>query len=781
MALITDALDDIRKNTIGITLPGTLSNDKISGTSRNDVLDGGAGSDQVNAGTGNDLLIYNMTQNTGAHDRYNGGADTDTLRLNFTAAEWANPNVTTDIERFIAFLTRPAGVEGIWFTFQAFGLEVRNIERLHIYVDGVRINLGLAPVITNTAGALAGVVQEDTTLTATGQLSAVDVDADTDPTWSVLGATAGTYGSLALSATGQWTYTLDNNSAVVQALAAGETHNETFTVRVTDDRGAFVDQTVTVTVNGTNDAAIVTGTSTASLTETDAVLTASGALSATDIDSPAAFVAQTGVAGSNGYGVFAVDATGVWNYRTNTAHNEFVAGINYTDSFTVATADGTTQVVTVTITGTNDGVGLIFISRTNDAPVITSVAQVGNVSEGDNGSSMSTFGTVTFRDVDTSDMHTISVRGIPAYGTATVDAVGNWAYTVSDTGLVDALADGEQLVDSFTVLVDDGNGGIATQGVRITITGTNDAAIISGISTASLTETDAVLTASGFLSATDVDSLAAFVAQTNVAGSNGYGVFSVNEIGAWSYSTNTAHNEFLAGMIYTDSFTVATADSTTQTVTVTIAGTNDAPVILSSAALGTVFEDPFPFSNAIDGQFVATDADNGAIQTWGIVQAGVVQNIATSNYGDLVVDAKGAWIYILNNEIQAVQTLAAGEIHIETFMVRVTDDQGASIDQTASVTVIGTNDAPVITSAMQTGNVSEGDDGSSMSTSGTVTFSDVDTIDIHAISVSGAVYGTATVDAVGNWNYTVSDSGLVDALTGGEQLLDIFTVPVSYT
>ena len=36
------------------------------------------------------------------------------------------------------------------------------------------------------------------------------------------------------------------------------------------------------------------------------------------------------------------------------AHNEFVAGTTYTDSITVATADGTTQVITVTITGTND-------------------------------------------------------------------------------------------------------------------------------------------------------------------------------------------------------------------------------------------------------------------------------------------------------------------------------------------------------------------------------------------------------------------------------------------
>jgi VCBS repeat-containing protein len=36
------------------------------------------------------------------------------------------------------------------------------------------------------------------------------------------------------------------------------------------------------------------------------------------------------------------------------AHDEFVGGQDYTDSVTVATADGTSQVLTVTMHGTND-------------------------------------------------------------------------------------------------------------------------------------------------------------------------------------------------------------------------------------------------------------------------------------------------------------------------------------------------------------------------------------------------------------------------------------------
>ena len=63
---------------------------------------------------------------------------------------------------------------------------------------------------------------------------------------------------------------------------------------------------------------------------------------------------QTATVGTNGYGKFDLSSAGVWTYTMNTAHNEFVAGTSYTDSITVTTADGTQQVVTVTIAGTND-------------------------------------------------------------------------------------------------------------------------------------------------------------------------------------------------------------------------------------------------------------------------------------------------------------------------------------------------------------------------------------------------------------------------------------------
>ena len=52
-------------------------------------------------------------------------------------------------------------------------------------------------------------------------------------------------------------------------------------------------------------------------------------------------MAQAATVGS--YGTFAIDAAGAWTYTASSAHNEFAAGTTYTDTFTVASADGTTQ------------------------------------------------------------------------------------------------------------------------------------------------------------------------------------------------------------------------------------------------------------------------------------------------------------------------------------------------------------------------------------------------------------------------------------------------------
>src|SRR6185369_10619148 len=87
-------------------------------------------------------------------------------------------------------------------------------------------------------------------------------------------------------------------------------------------------------------------------TDTAADISTAGTLTVSDVDSPASFVAQAATTGS--YGTFAIDTAGAWTYTASSAHNEFVAGTTYTDTFSVASADGTLSSVKINILGTND-------------------------------------------------------------------------------------------------------------------------------------------------------------------------------------------------------------------------------------------------------------------------------------------------------------------------------------------------------------------------------------------------------------------------------------------
>ena len=79
-----------------------------------------------------------------------------------------------------------------------------------------------------------------------------------------------------------------------------------------------------------------------------------------------------------------------------------------------------------------------------------------------------------------------------------------------------------QVVRTVTVITPKAAGDAGIPGVTVTLTGTNDAATVSSDSKA-LTETNAVLSTSGTLTISDVDSSATFVAQTGTAGT--YGTF----------------------------------------------------------------------------------------------------------------------------------------------------------------------------------------------------------------------------------------------------------------
>mgnify|MGYP005698217757 CR=1 FL=1 len=74
---------------------------------------------------------------------------------------------------------------------------------------------------------------------------------------------AGALGTLHLTDSGKWTYDLDNTNPTVQALGKGATATDTITVHSADG----TPHQITITVNGTNDTAVIGGQDTGSVDE----------------------------------------------------------------------------------------------------------------------------------------------------------------------------------------------------------------------------------------------------------------------------------------------------------------------------------------------------------------------------------------------------------------------------------------------------------------------------------------------------------------------------------
>ncbi|MFC2969041.1 Ig-like domain-containing protein, partial [Acidimangrovimonas pyrenivorans] len=314
------------------TLNGGAGRDHLFGGTGNDNLAGGAGDDVVDGGAGNDMLIYVAADNVGAHDRYSGGSGTDTLALHLTKAEWFDPRVQADVAAFLAFLEGHDSGHGEGhgrgggedhadhadhgahahgsFHFTAFDLSVSQIENLRVFVDGTELSPQDDPV---TANADQASLSEDAP--ATSFASVLGNDSVPDLAYSVRLVNGPEAGLLDFHA-GQpgapdGSFSFDPNGAF-EHLAAGESQDVQFTYEVTDANGDTDQATVTITVTGQNDAPVVDAvqTTASGAVQEDVSLSASGQVSASDVDHGAVLSFSGDATGA--YGSFAVNAdTGV--------------------------------------------------------------------------------------------------------------------------------------------------------------------------------------------------------------------------------------------------------------------------------------------------------------------------------------------------------------------------------------------------------------------------------------------------------------------------------------
>ena len=331
-----------------------------------------------------------------------------------------------------------------------------------------------------------------------------------------------------------------------------------------------------------------------------------------------------------------------------------------------------------------------------EEPTVIGGQTTGSIIE-DSATSLNISGTLTVDDPDTDDMDALIVQidtpGSAGIGTFNVTAEGEWTYTADNSqSAVQSLLEGETVSDSFTVESHDG----VSQIVTVTITGINDVAVITGSFVTNLTEDSAsVLTADGVLNITDADKdQAVFVEQSNILGTAGIGLFSLQTDGSWAYTadnTQDAVQALGAGSIIEDSFTAVSAGGNEQVVTVTITGVDDVEV-LSGISNGTVTEDTEE-TLTVTAALSVTDVDQDDTPVF-VAQ---VDTAGSLGLGTFNIKTDGVWTYSADNSLSTVQNLSAGNNGVETFTVLTT----AGTAQVVSVTILGLNE-PIELSDIET-------------------------------------------------------------------------------
>ncbi|NHI01222.1 Calcium-binding lectin RapA2 [Oceanimonas sp. MB9] len=199
---------------------------------------------------------------------------------------------------------------------------------------------------------------------------------------------AGQYGSLTLNADGTYSYVVDESNADVQALRqSGQTLTDTFTYTLSDTAGLTDSATLTITIDGRNDAPVAVDDSASAI---EAGGTANGTTGSgasgnvlsndTDVDegdSKTVTAIRTGDESGSGtsgtvgqilagqYGSLTLNADGTYSYVVDESNADVQAlrqsGQTLTESFTYTLSDtaGLTDSATLTIT----------IDGRNDAPV----------------------------------------------------------------------------------------------------------------------------------------------------------------------------------------------------------------------------------------------------------------------------------------------------------------------------------------------------------------------------------------------------------------------------
>jgi VCBS repeat-containing protein len=835
------------------------ANDQFIGDNAGNEVTGGLGNDQIDGGGGFDTAVF---VNTVAQD----GLATE-----------------VEVPGLHALVLGTLSGDGLDTIQNIERLEFRNGENPPVVIDIVNANAVVATVADTNAlneSELTGPLS-----TATGNVLTNDINLDAavddvkivtgfasgfSESSAVAGGTlAGQYGTLTLNANGSYTYTAN---ASTNDLGMGDTYTDTFLYFADDgDDGDSVPSTLTITINGVDDAAVITGATTGSVTEDLNVvmgdITATGTLTATDPDAGESGFVVTTI--TRPTGEFNIDANGAWSFvadNASTLIQQIGAGDNVTETFTVESIGGTTASVTVTINGVNDNpvagavtftpvpadvlnVAANSANNTLASAIVltggtltanpdiynsTGVPHITIIAATDNNPDFYTysFTNVVFNEpgtlftIDVDDVVGSTPVALSAYYngslllTTTVDRFGAWPNSLpfdnappgTDPSMQLGAGSGPLSGTLQFRIGSAASGGAVGLGVgngyTLHVSLPGGAVLASLPFNGTFEETNAALTTSGNVAFTDIDTndtpQAAYVndgthlavtytgaAPLTVAQTTALAqAFSINAAGAFTFNTSSPDylgtNDVLT-LNYTVDITDDHGGSTTQTVTITINGNNDNPVITSAAQTATLTEAVTPGQPVLSasGAVTASDVDNGdgpdtqlfsvtgtmlSYTGPGALTAGQIEVIQDG----FVLNDDGSWNY----NLVSPEYLAAGASVTLTNTVTVSDGNGGSATQNVVITINGANDAPVVDGGLWSNIRFEDTNATNqvISGSGTAIFSDVDIGNQLTVSKSTATIVYRGIDPVTG---TSADVDVVAAGLMTQAQYDGFVLAVS--
>ncbi|WP_416340684.1 VCBS domain-containing protein, partial [Vibrio sp. 14G-20] len=519
---------------------------------------------------------------------------------------------------------------------------------------------------------------------------------------------------------------------------------------------------MTITVNGTNDKAVIGGTNAGAVTE-ETQLQTSGTLTITDIDTGEAHFSNTDIAGA--LGTLHLKDNGAWTYgldNTNPTVQALGKGATATDTITVHSADGTPHQITVTVNGTNDRP---TISGTSSGAVIEQGLNTAGTPDAT--------GSLTATDLDKSDTIKWAINQPQGqWGTLSIDQNGHWHYQLDNStgSAADKLATGEHQSESFWITATDSAGATVLHKIVIDVQGSNDKPIVSAWTQLPAGKEDQPVTikVSDLLThASDVDT-SDILLVTNLHAT--HGSVTDNKDGTYTFAPDKDYNgevrltyrveDTHGGIVNTQAKFDLTAAPDNAIITDAQANADLRGVTEDRGYIDTHYQLHY------DGQLNIQDPDAGEAQFDPNIGPQTYQGIGydTKLGGHVLLMRDGHYTYTLDN--RNIQNLAEGEVKQDSVVIRSVDGTTHTIE----LTVHGTNDAPVINA--QSHSVTEG--GSVLK--GQMVGHDIDTgatLTYSAPQIDGLV-----VNPDGSYSFNPAHSTYQSLASGVTKTL---TVPVTVT